>query len=211
LELDTAMSREGPKTELAATDEERARLPSFASDDKSGDEMSCVKYEERDSEVSTSAEGYLNRGARPPKRTSSLAWLALFVSMATVVTAMSAAIAGSASASNSPPQAQVLAALQMTEINWHKGGWNNMMLLSTTVRNNGGRDVKDIKVVCEHLSNSETKIDSNSATIYGPFLAGESRSIHGFDLGIFHEQAKGTNCLIVHATLATKRWWQAAA
>jgi hypothetical protein len=210
LELDTAMSREGPKTEPVATDEEPARLPSSASDDKSGHQKSSVKYEGRDSEVSTSAAGYSNRGAKPPKRTSSLAWLALFVAIATVVTAMSAAIAGSASASNPPPQAQVLAALQITEINWHKGGWNNMMLLSTTVRNNGGRDVKDIEVECKPSSNSEAKIDSNSATIYGPFPAGESRSIHEFDMGVFHEQAKGTNCSIVHATLTTKRWWQAA-
>jgi hypothetical protein len=210
LELDTAMSREGPKTQLVATDDERAQSPSFASNDKSREEMSFVRYEERDSEGSTSAGGYLNRGAKPPKRTSFLAWLALFFGIATVVTAMSTAIAGSVSASKPAPQAQVLAALQITEINWHKGGWNNMMLLSTTVRNNGGRDVEDIKVVCEHSSNSETKIDSNSATIYGPFPAGESRSIHGFDMGVFHEQAKGTNCSIVHATLTTKRWWQAA-
>jgi hypothetical protein len=83
---------------------------------------------------------------------------------------------------------------------------DNIMMLNATVQNSGKRDVKDIRVVCDHLSNSETKVDSNSATIYGPFPAGKSKSIHEFDMGFFRDQAKGTNCSIVGATLTTKRW-----
>ena len=94
----------------------------------------------------------------------------------------------------------------MTEIDWHKGGFNDMMLLNATVRNSGKRDVKDIKVVCDHSSHSEARIDSNAATIYGPFPAGKSKSIREFDMGAIHDQAKGTNCSIVDATVATKRW-----
>jgi len=36
--------------------------------------------------------------------------------------------------------------------------------------------------------------------------AGKSKPIRNFDMGSFHEQTKGTNCSIVGATLATKRW-----
>ena len=103
-------------------------------------------------------------------------------------------------------QAQAVAALQMTEVSWHKGGWNDMMMLNATVQNSGRRDVKDIRIVCDHLSSSETKAASNTATIYGPFPAGKSKPIRNFDMGSFHEQTKGTNCSIVGATLATKRW-----
>ena len=103
-------------------------------------------------------------------------------------------------------QAQAVAALQMTEVSWHKRGWNDMMLLNATVQNSGKRDVKDIKVVCDHVSNNETKAAGNPATIYGPFPAGKSKSIREFDMGIFHDQTKGANCSIVGATLATKRW-----
>jgi len=103
-------------------------------------------------------------------------------------------------------QAQAVAALQMTEVSWHKGGWNDMMMLNATVQNSGRRDVKGIRIVCDHLSSSETKAASNTATIYGPFPAGKSKSIRNFDMGSFHEQTKGTNCSIVGATLATKRW-----
>ena len=103
-------------------------------------------------------------------------------------------------------QAQAVATLQMTEVSWHKGGWNDMMMLNATVQNSGRRDVKDIRIVCDHLSSSETKAASNTATIYGPFPAGKSKPIRNFDMGSFHEQTKGTNCSIVGATLATKRW-----
>ena len=107
-------------------------------------------------------------------------------------------------------QAQAVAALQMTEVSWHKRGWNDMMMLNATVQNSGKRDVKDIKVVCEHVSNNETKAASNPATIYGPFPAGKSKSIREFDMGVFHDQTKGANCSIVGATVATKRWGRTA-
>jgi hypothetical protein len=172
--------------------------------------MALGKCKECGSERSASAAGCLTCGAKPPKRTSSLTWLGLFLGTAVVATAVSASITGSASASNAPTQAQAVAALQITELAWHEGGFNNIMMLSATVQNSGKRDVKDIKVVCDHLSNGDTKIDSNSATIYGPFLAGKSKSIHEFDMGVFHDQARGTNCSIVNATLTTKRWGRAA-
>jgi hypothetical protein len=178
--------------------------------------MALVKCKESGSEVSTSAAGSLKSSAKPPKRTSLLTGFALFLGIAVVGTAMSAPSTGSASASNTPTskqadqQAQAVDALKITEIDWHKGGFNNIMMLNATVQNSGKRDVKDIKVVCDHSSDGQTKIDSNSATIYGPFPAGKSKSIHEFDMGVVHDQAKGTNCSIVHATLTTKRWGRTA-
>jgi len=125
----------------------------------------------------------------------------LFFGVAVVGTAMSAP-----SSKQVELQAQAVAALQMTEVSWHKGGWNDMTMLNATVQNSGKRDVSDISVVCDHLSSTETKAPSNRATIYGPFPAGKSKSIRNFDMGSFHDQTKGTNCSIVGATLATKRW-----
>ena len=125
----------------------------------------------------------------------------LFFGVAVVGTAMAAQTSKQAE-----QQAQAVAALQMTEVSWHKGGWNDMMMFDATVQNTGKRDVRDIKVVCDHLSSNHTKAASNAATIYGPFAAGKSKAIRNFDMGSFREQTKGTNCSIVGATLATKRW-----
>jgi hypothetical protein len=145
-----------------------------------------------------------------------LAGLALLFGITVAGTAHSSPSQGAGATANAPKselvdrQAQAVAALQITEVDWHKGGLNNIMMLSATVQNNGKRDVKDIKVVCDHATSGGTKIDSNSATIYGPFPAGKSKSIHEFDMGVFHDQAKGTNCSIVHATVTTRRWGRAA-
>jgi hypothetical protein len=152
-----------------------------------------------------------------PKRTGLRTWLALFLGAATFGTALAAAPGNDpASASKAPTskaeqQAQVVAALQMSEISWHRGGFNDIMMLNATVQNTGKRDVKDIKVVCDPGSDGGSKVQSNSATIYGPFPAGKSKLIHEFDMGVVHDQAKGTSCSIVDATLATKRRWRRAA
>jgi hypothetical protein len=171
------------------------------SDDKSRDDMTQVKCKAYGSELITSL----------------LTGLALLLGSAVAGIAHSAPSTGSVSSSDAPTikqvdqQAQVIAALQLTEVDWHKGGFNNMMLLDATVLNRGKRDVRDIQVVCDHSSNSETrKIERSSATIYGPFPAGKSKSIHEFDMGVFHDQAKETHCSIVHATLKTKRWGHAS-
>jgi hypothetical protein len=177
---------------------------------KPRDDMALVKCKDCGSDISTSAAGCLKCGGKPPKRTSLLAWLAMSCGVATVGTVISASIVGPSSASDAPTQAQVVAALQMAEISWHEGGFNNIMMLNAAVRNSGGRDVKDIKVVCNHSPNGETKSDSNSATIYGPFPAGKSKLIHEVDIGFFHAEAKGMSCSIVNATLATTRWGRSA-
>jgi hypothetical protein len=177
--------------------------------------MALAKCKEHGSEGSPGVAGCLRRDIKSPKRTSLLTGLALFFGIAVGGTAMSAPSTGSPSASKAltskqaDQRAQALAALQITEVDWHSGGFNNIMMLNATVQNTGKRDVKDIKVLCNHLSSGETKIDSNSGTIYGPFPAGKSKSIHEFDMGVFHDQARGTNCSIVDATPATKRWGRA--
>jgi hypothetical protein len=155
----------------------------------------------------------LRTDAGPLKRL--LAGLASLLGIAVVGTAL-AATPGTDQASKAPTskqadqQAQLVAALQMSEISWHKGGFNDIMMFNAKVQNTGKRDVKDIKVVCDHAADGGSKVASNAATIYGPFPAGKSKAIHEFDMGVVHDQTKGTSCSIVDATLATKRWRRAA-
>jgi hypothetical protein len=142
--------------------------------------------------------------------------LALFIGIAVAGTATATQGTDPVPASKAPiakaadQQAQLVTALHLSEVSWHKGGFNDIMMLNATVQNTGKRDVKDIKVVCDHSSNGVSTVASNSATIYGPFPAGKSKVIHEFDMGVFHDQAKDTNCSIVDASLATRRWRRAA-
>jgi hypothetical protein len=147
------------------------------------------------------------------KTASRTTWLAMRLGISVVGIAMSVPSTAASSVPTSKAvdeQQKVLASLQITEVDSHKGGFTNIMMLNATVQNSGKRDVKDIKVVCNQSPSSQAKVDANSATIYGPFPAGKSKSIHEVDMGIFHDEAKGANCSIVHATLTTKRWGRAA-
>ena len=170
----------------------------------------AIECKDDGSEGSTRAAGRVKCGAKRPKRTGSSTCLVLLLGIGVVGSAVSAPNTDSIPASKAPTQTQVLAALHISEIAWHKGGFNNIMMLNAKVQNSGAHDVKDIKIVCDHTSSGEAKVDSNSATIYGPFPAGKSKSIHEFDMGVFHDQATATNCSIVHATPMTKRWGRAA-
>ena len=72
-----------------------------------------------------------------------LAWLVLLVGITAAGMAHSTPSSGSTSAPNAPKselvdkQATAVAALQITEVNWHKGGFNNIMMLNAAVQNSG--------------------------------------------------------------------------
>ena len=61
---------------------------------------------------------------------------------------------------------QAIAAINLTKLNWTKGGFDNVMLLDTVVQNNGTRDVKDVKIECVNFTKSQTQIGSNIKTIF---------------------------------------------
>ena len=59
--------------------------------------------------------------------------------------------------------------VKITDFSWRKEGFNNIMILDLTVRNELPFSVKDVEITCEHSAPSGTKIDSNTRTIYEVF------------------------------------------
>ena len=49
---------------------------------------------------------------------------------------------------------------------WNIAGFGNVMEADFNITNDGDRDVKDIEITCTHFAKSNTKIDSNTRTIY---------------------------------------------
>jgi phage-related protein len=99
------------------------------------------------------------------------------------------------------PKIEALADLQVKKLSWYKGGFDSSMLVNITLVNNGTRDVKDIELTCEHYSNSGTKIDSNTRTIYEIIPAGKTKTIKDFNMGFIHSQARKTNCKLTDLTV----------
>jgi hypothetical protein len=91
--------------------------------------------------------------------------------------------------------------LDLKNLRWRKTGFGSVMELSVTLVNKGKQDVKDIKLTCEHYSNSGTKIDSNTKTIYEIVPAGKSKVINNFSMGFIHSQAASSSCSVTDLAL----------
>lgn len=91
--------------------------------------------------------------------------------------------------------------LEIKRFNPYKGGFDNILMVNITLANKGKQDVKDIALICEHYSNSGTRIDSNRRVIYEIVTAGKSKTINDFNMGLIHSQAARTNCSITDLTI----------
>lgn len=83
------------------------------------------------------------------------------------------------------------------QFEWSKGGFNNIMMIDITIKNNSNYNIKDFTIKCDHSSNSGTKIDSNERIIYEIVKAGETKEMKEFNMGFIHSQATSSNCKIV--------------
>ena len=99
------------------------------------------------------------------------------------------------------PKEKALASVTLEKLNWKKGGFDSVMLISTKIKNDGVQDVKDIEIECTHFSNSGTRIDSNKKVIYELVKAGKSVSIKDFGMGFIKSQASSTSCSITDLTV----------
>ncbi len=85
----------------------------------------------------------------------------------------------------------------MTDFYWVKGGFDTVMMLDFTIRNDNNYAVKDFTIKCEHSSPSGTRIDQNTRTVYERLSAHESRSWQRFSMGFIHNQVFKSNCKVV--------------
>jgi hypothetical protein len=96
------------------------------------------------------------------------------------------------------PKASAIASVELQKLSWHKGGFDNVMLLDVTFLNRGSHPVKDIELKCEHFSNSGTRIDSNSRVIYEVVSPGKSKTVKDFNMGLINTQAASSECKITN-------------
>jgi hypothetical protein len=85
----------------------------------------------------------------------------------------------------------------MTNFNWVKGGFDSVMMLDFTIRNDNDYAVKDFTIKCRHSSPSGTEIDQNSRTVYELIPAHGSRSWQRFNMGFIHSQVFQSSCKVV--------------
>ena len=174
--------------------------------------MAIAKCRECGAEVSDQAKTCPKCGVSAPVKKTSLfvKLIAGVIGIAVVGNIVGALVGGSAprsSGSTHPaaaqldPKEQALNSVKLEKFDWKKGGFDSIMMLSATIKNEGTRDVKDIEIKCKHASNSGTKIDSNTKVVFEIVKAGKSLRIKDFSMGFIHSQAASTSCEITDLVL----------
>lgn len=171
--------------------------------------MAMAKCRECGTEVSDEAKTCPKCGiAKPVKKTSLLVKILAGIFGLAVLSNIIGGISGGSSSPSSSavapridPKTEALNAVKLDKWGWHKGGFDSIMMLNATIKNDGARDVKDIEIECTHSSNSGTRIDSNKKVIYELVKAGKSVRIKDFSMGFIHSQANSTHCQITDLVL----------
>lgn len=160
--------------------------------------MALISCKECGAQVSTQAKNCPACGAKVKKPTSKLTWIFLGILVLGVIGSMLGGEGQSNTSSGTPalsPKEQALNDLEF-KFDWSKGGFDSIMMIDMTIKNNGSKDIKDFTVKCDHSSNSGTKIDSNKREIFEIIKAGETKKFNEFNMGFIHSQAKSSSCAI---------------
>ena len=157
--------------------------------------MAIKPCKECGNQVSDKAQSCPSCGAKQPKKMGIFAWIAIiFVGMLVI-----GAIAdGGDGSSVSEPSPKELALQNLGfDFEWGKAGFDSVMEINMTIKNNGTKDVKDLTVECVHSSNSGTVVDRNKREVYEVIKAGETKKINNFNMGFIHSQATSSSCSVV--------------
>jgi ABC-type uncharacterized transport system substrate-binding protein len=95
-----------------------------------------------------------------------------------------------------PTRAEILHRITIDSWHWHKGGFDNVMIVDFLFSNANPFDVKDITVKCTHSGPSGTEIDSNTRTIYQIVPAHAIIRVNEFNMGWIHSQAVSSSCRV---------------
>ena len=97
---------------------------------------------------------------------------------------------------------QAMAATKL-DVSWSKSGFGSVMMVNFTITNDSDLKIKDIKIRCTHYSQSGTKIDQNTSTIYEIIEDHSKKIISDFNMGFIHTQVHSTRCEIRDLVIAS--------
>ena len=157
--------------------------------------MAIKPCKECGNQISDKAESCPQCGAKQRKKTSWITWgVGIFV----VFLIIGAIADGGSGGSASEPSPKELALQNLDfDFEWGKAGFDSVMEINMTIKNNGTKDVKDLTVECVHSSNSGTVVDRNKREVYEVIKAGETKKINNFNMGFIHSQATSSSCSVV--------------
>lgn len=81
-------------------------------------------------------------------------------------------------------------------VSWQRGGFDNVMIGTFRVRNNGTRAVKDITIHCTMVAESGTEVGVVSEEVLKVFPAGKRTTLTDLNMGFINTQSQTARCRI---------------
>jgi hypothetical protein len=172
--------------------------------------MAMAKCRECGTEVSDTAKTCPKCGVTKPVKKMSVITKGLlgFFGLAFAISIISSKVQGpQPQASGTPPLPQLdpkevaINAMRMDKTSWHAGGFNNILMLSAKVHNEGAKDVKDITIECDTFANSGTQIGTVKGVVLERIKAGGTLNVREFNMGFINQQTASTRCAVVNVVL----------
>jgi hypothetical protein len=110
--------------------------------------------------------------------------------------APSRASASTNSADKPLSRAEALQNVTIGGFSWQKDSFGSVMKATFVIYNHNKFAVKDVTVTCTHATNSGTKIDSNTRTVYERINVGGYQSVVQMNMGFIHSAATSSKCEI---------------
>lgn len=90
-------------------------------------------------------------------------------------------------------------ALEITKLNWEKGGFGNVQLIRMTVKNNAPFAIRDFELTCTHQGASGSDMDRNVRVIYVKVPAQGTTRVPEVNMGFINNQVATSRCEITDA------------
>jgi hypothetical protein len=87
--------------------------------------------------------------------------------------------------------------VRLVDTSWSKGGFDHVMLLTTSISNALPCDVRDVTIECTTAGPSGTELNRVRETIYRSFRAGRTTSVGEINMGFIHGQAASASCDVI--------------
>ncbi len=86
--------------------------------------------------------------------------------------------------------------VSIVKFDWHKGGFDSVMIADFTIKNANTFPVKDLTISCKTRAGSSTVISEPSTTLYEVIHAKESKRFSKVSMGFIDTQSTRAGCTI---------------
>ena len=91
--------------------------------------------------------------------------------------------------------------MQVEKVDGRKAGFNNVLVIDITLRNDSLSNLKDFQISCESKGPSGSVLGVNDIVLYETVDARETQTFRKVNMGLLNQQAKSTQCEVIQSSI----------